>query len=197
MTLADDRPTIAERFATAINATNLRLETERRGAVDLFIASGWARSDVGRMLTALRAEFDSVKAQIAGVGNNARTDHALILMRLTTLAEAKAVLGRLAVKQATIVRFMAPDDEALRIAGRCLDVFLNPKCYACGGRGFTGGGRLENSGPRIRCKHCRETGNRQVQIGRNDEQHRFAGHLLWLMESAVTHHEFELLDRLR
>lgn len=132
------------------------------------------------------------------IANYAASEAAFVLVDLgDNLAHVKAHLGELAVIEATKTRFMEPDKQAAYIAGRCLAAWLDPNCLKCDGRGFTGGGRHEMSGPPIKCRACRETGKRIGAIPHNDEQARFASHILALMEHTVSETEAGMSRALR
>lgn len=58
--LADtDRPGIDEQYISATNATDLRVEADRRGAADFLIAAGWSKKELAGALDHLKAEWDS------------------------------------------------------------------------------------------------------------------------------------------
>jgi hypothetical protein len=115
----------------------------------------------------------------------ALTSHVLILSQLQSLREAKALFGQYAVVAATKRRFMQPDRVVLALAGRVLDVFLNPRCRHCEGRGFTGGGRHEHTGPEIFCRPCRGSGQRRDLVGETQDERNFAGHLQMLVDALM------------
>jgi hypothetical protein len=196
MTAIDDRPTIGERYSSATESSNLKVSTERRGDVDVIIAAGWCSETLGASLARLRTEFDSVRAGLRGVGGGSATDKVLALLELKTLRSTKEALGDLALTQATRVRFARADAEVLKVAGRVLDAFLDPNCPRCDGRGFSGGGRHEQSGPQVLCRPCGGTGKRRGQMGRDDEERRFAGGLLSDIEQKAALFEQQMGRRL-
>lgn len=106
----------------------------------------------------------------------ALTAHVLILAHLTSLHEAKRLFGGHAILEATRQRFMRPNHEVMILAGQVLDVFLNPTCRHCEGRGFNGAHRRDE--PQIWCRPCRGSGNRRDLIGKDAGQRAFATHLL-------------------
>lgn len=211
MTSTSDGPyTIAERYSSATESSNLRIG-ERRGDVDYIIAAGLIPNGLGAAMYRLQVEYDCVRADHAAAENRMRslermaagergeddekgttaeeraaeimqtaeqeatTAHLLILSQLTSLREAKALLGDFAIVQATKRRFMRPDREALIIAGQVLDAWLNPNCKHCQGRGFNGSTlRGEKPTP---CRPCKGSGHRRDLIGKDDAQRQFAGHL--------------------
>ena len=50
---------------------------------------------------------------------------------------------------------------------------------------FNGGGRHEHSGPQVICRPCKGSGHRRDEIGRDDVERSFAGHLLMEMDAAM------------
>lgn len=194
----DERPGVAERYSTAIEASNLRAEADKGGAVDLLIAAGWSGDSMGAGLYRLRAEYDSVARNVRGTGGNSKIDHVLVLLGLTSLGSVKQSLGELALQQANLARFDLTEGVVRILAGKCLDVFLDPTCHPCGGRGFNGGGRHEMAGPQVWCKHCHKTGRRRDDdLGRTPAENRFVHHLLYLMERCTSNAEQGMRARLQ
>lgn len=70
MTLPEDRPTLPERYATAIESHHLEV-VEERCDVDVLIAAGWVRSSLGTDLYRLRAEYDSARGEYHQAQDNA------------------------------------------------------------------------------------------------------------------------------
>ena len=200
MSTIDDRPTIGERYSSAMGSSHLKM-TERRGDLDIIIAAGLIPDGLASALFRLAHEYDGVRAEHRAAESRLRikefeaqgqkpteaeatikqaeaealTAHALILARLRSLERTKNLFGEFAIQEATRQRFMRPDREALILAGQVLDVWLNPNCKRCDGRGTMGGShRGEIS---TVCKACKGTGHRRDQIGRDEPQRKFAGHL--------------------
>lgn len=210
MSTIEDRPTIGERYSSAIESSNLRLG-ERRGDVDYLIAAAMIRNPLAASLYRLQAEYDGVRAEHQAAaqrvrdlekmargesGEDDRTgksaeerseeilqwaqeeavrSHAAIIARLTGLETTKRLFGHFCEAQATRLqaskRITDVPPHAVRvIAGRLLDVFLSPLCPTCHGRGSSGGGRHEQSGPPIPCAACRRTGLRRYGIGNTADQ---------------------------
>ena len=190
-----DRPTVAERYATATEAHSLKVDVKRCGAADVLIAAGMAGDGLGVSLVRLRAEFDTARSAVRGTGNNSLTEHMLALMQMRTLREVKEMVGDLSVKQAIVTGFRSA--HLMTVTGRVLDVFLDPLCHHCEGRGFTGGGRHEQTGPPVLCRPCGGSGHRTGAIGRNDAERGFARHMLDLLERSATRAEGEMARRLR
>lgn len=175
--ITEDKPTIAERYSRAIESSDLRVR-ETRGDVDVLIAAGWAEG-LGTLLYRLMVEFDSVRADVRRGPLN-QTERLLILSQLTTLRDAREALGRFAIQQATRRRFMQPDAVVLKLVGKVLDVFLDPLCHHCEGRGFTGGSHRGEK--RVLCQPCGGSGHRRHRIGRTDQEHAFTASLLTDMD---------------
>lgn len=78
----NDRPDIAERYATACNASNLRVEAERGSSADVIIAAGWLPSKaVGAVLLRLHTKYtrdglEFVHAQALEQADNERITNA-------------------------------------------------------------------------------------------------------------------------
>lgn len=192
MTHDETRPTIGERYSTACVSSDLRLR-EVRSDVDYLIAAGLASSEFGATLFRLRSEFDTVKAQVRGQGATGLIDRVLILSALGSLHTARQQLGSYAITIATRRKFMEPD-KVLKLAGRALDLFLDPTCDKCEGRGKNGG----YGSPEILCKHCGGTGKRQIKNAANYEAGRdFIAHLLSCLELLSTRTDGEIGKLLR
>lgn len=60
MTTETNTPTIEERYSSATNASNLKVErdAERRNVADILIAAGWSRGRFGAALMRLQSEWD-------------------------------------------------------------------------------------------------------------------------------------------
>lgn len=55
----EERAGVDEQYQTASNTSNLKVESDRRGAGDVIIAAGWSPSRVGMALLRLHSEWDS------------------------------------------------------------------------------------------------------------------------------------------
>jgi hypothetical protein len=108
------------------------------------------------------------------------TGRLLILLRLKTLSSARQQLGAFAMQLANRRRHMVDNKTVSVIAGRVLDVFLDPNCHHCEGRGYNGGSHRGE--PRVICRHCHGSGQRRGWIGRNLVEQNFAAALLAQLE---------------
>ncbi len=108
--------------------------------------------------------------------NDALISHCLILSALPSLRTAKEQFRTFAGREAGRRNFKRPEAEITALAGQVLDVFLNPNCRHCSGRGFNGGRRRDD--PQILCRPCKGAGHRRDDIGKDAEQRSFAGRLL-------------------
>jgi hypothetical protein len=172
----EERPTITERYSSAVESSNLRPTADRRGDADYLIAAGWLDDSLGVLMLRLRVEFDAVRHDLRLRKGAAPIDRFLILQKLKTLDGAKAALARFSVQQATKRKFMQPDDVVLKLAGRVLDVHLDPLCHHCDGRGSNGGAHRGEK--KEICRPCKGTGHRKDSVGRDADERRFAAFLL-------------------
>jgi hypothetical protein len=180
--MIDEVKTVAERYASAIESSNLRTALDRRCATDVLMAASWANSPLGANLSRLRAEFDSAKAEIRGQGATNQIDMLLALSKMPSLPSVKAELGRYAVRQATLRKFMEPDSVVLTLVGQALQLFLDPTCPKCNGVGHTGGYGL----PEVICKHC-DNGRQTIRLkGRTQEQQEFLKFIMAQMEASAS-----------
>lgn len=180
MTNDDQRPTIDERYTSAIHAKRLKLETEKRGAVDLLIAAGWSPRAIGASLLRLHSEWDgsqhprkitqgAVKAlalTMAGFDREQKAQKiatdwyvrevALTIQQLKTLPLVRALL------LAKAKQLMIEDAEST-VAG-VLIWWLDHTCHYCNGLGFEkvkGAPALSA----IRCRHCHGSGEIPTPYG--------------------------------
>jgi hypothetical protein len=176
-----DAPTIEERYARATVSSDLKVR-ETHCDTDILMAAAWVHNPIGMNLLRLRSEFDRVKAEVGPQGN-AETQMLLVLLQLRgSLSTARNTLGTWGVARAQSRGYGWESGVTAKLVGRVLDVWLRPLCGPCDGRGYTGGGRHEHSGPRIRCAACGETGKRRQRVGKSDEERQFVDDMLHAME---------------
>lgn len=85
------------------------------------------------------------------------TARMLVLMRMGSLEPAAAAAQRFAL-QRVARRNLHVDPVAIeRVVKAALDVWLDQRCHACAGRGFSGG----YGSPIISCRACRASGKRR------------------------------------
>lgn len=172
-----------------------------RHALMLQRAAAEANAKRGTDEQAQRAEVARIEAEqaIRHAKAQALTDRALIMVHLKTLAQANVSLHNYAQVFAKRKHFMAqgPNYRALqdrrrhevqRIAGRVLDVWIDPSCPHCEGRGFNGGYRE----PVVICEACggstnRIGGPRGERLHGTDKGHEFGRDLLDEIDRKVAH----------
>lgn len=114
---------ITERYETANNAKNLKVEAENNGAADVLIAAGWSPVRFGMLLMRLHSEYDG-KAKRHGMG---ATDALLLVGGLKSLNQA--------VEQLTVQAAKWQIAEANHVAKVMIWHWLNQTCKSCQGRG--------------------------------------------------------------
>lgn len=155
-------------------AAYLRGEATREAARD--------KPDEWRVLDLTRNAKQVQEAAVASL----RTEFLLALTIMRTLREAKYAVGGFAIDLAHRRRFNLDDEQVLRVAGRALEVLLDPLCHFCQGRGYNGGGRHEQTGPQSFCRPCRNSGHRRDAIGKDDSERLFASQLLMQMDAELS-----------
>lgn len=97
-----------------------------------------------------------------------------IVAQLKTLVETKREVGELAVRMA---KKRGIDIEvALKLAGRVLDVYLDPLCHHCDGTGEIGSGYRGES--RVECRVCKGSTHRRDILGNQLAETMMAADLL-------------------
>lgn len=181
---------IRERYSRAATSSDLRVHNHRAGDVDVMIASGLAPDGIASALYRLQIEFDSVRMAIRGAEALSQIERFLILDKLKTLPEARRRLGVFAMEQAGKYRFWHSPDVVMAVAGKVLDVYLDPTCHHCEGRGFNG---ATHRGEReIPCRPCRASGNRRDQAGEDQEGRKFAAAMLAELETCAAEFDRQL-----
>lgn len=102
------------------------------------------------------------------------------MLSLKSLRAAKEALHRWAEIEATCARYMVTDAEIAKLIGPMLEVFLDPNCHKCGGRGVIGDhGTVQTICPACHGSKVRfgRKGGRGIAIGQTPEQHRFADYV--------------------
>lgn len=146
-----------------------------------------------------QAAIAAAKAAHDHLGEQARrevtTGRAMVLIHLKTLASTKQQLGAFALGLAKTYPFAFADRDLMALTGRVLDVFLDPTCPHCQGRGFNGGGHRGEK--QVICRACRGCGHRRDDVGRNADERHLAGRLLAEMSRKMTEAEKSIRLQLR
>jgi hypothetical protein len=202
-------------------------ENARAYAADAVTREGNRRKRVGEaqmnpdeLRECLGKAAETMRDQMA---HDAKMAHAFVLMRLQSLASTKQAFGEWALKMAISRRFMDagpmpmvdPDASPLfaewrdakraqfsivmKLAGRILDLVLDPNCYRCEGRGFNGG---YSQNPQKLCNDTRKggcggSGRRSTQIGKSKEEDDFAGYLMMEIDIMLGHTTRQMNQKLR
>lgn len=181
---------------------------------------GEAPMEADELRACVARAAEAMRDQIA---HDARMAHAFVLMRLKSLATTRQEFGEWAMQMAIRRRFMdcgpmpmidpersglvgawrkgkrAQQTVVLALAGRVLDLVLDPNCYRCEGRGFNGG--YDRNPQRIcndmRKGGCGGSGKRSTKIGKTKEEDDFAGYLLTEVEIMLARVTREMRERLR
>lgn len=166
-----------ERYARAIRTSHLECD-DAPGDIDAIIAAGMAET-LGTMLARLRAEWDTVGRKEREQAANDLTARVLILMNLRSLGPVKQALYGFVQQQARIKSTEMSNEDAAKLTGRVLDVWLDRICESCEGRGFTGGYGI----PKTLCPKCHGSGDRrQGRLSANQAEHTFGIWLLGVMD---------------
>jgi len=159
--LNDDRKTVDEAYASAGHSSNLKMDADRRGAVDVLAAAGLSPHLVGGKLLQLRTEWDgaahsrpAIWADFLGHASHRPGDSkqppqtageirakAAELARLHNIQQTKLLMGNLksyttarALLAAQLNHWGAQDAE--KFAGAVLSWWLNPVCRECNGNKY-------------------------------------------------------------
>lgn len=186
------------------------------------------KNQMKSMGEAKQEKDDEIRADMESQSDkDATLAHAHILLKIPSLARTREAFGNWTLIQAGKQRFMdcgmMPTEGAANVgiaitgkfrawrksvadrqtvvsilAGRVLDVFLEPTCLRCSGRGFSGGynGKMQTI-----CNNrggCGGSGKRPIDnIGNTKEQHAFSYYLYGQAERLLTNVEIQLAERLR
>jgi hypothetical protein len=146
-----ERAGIEERYETACNASSLKVESERGGAVDVLIASAWSGAGLGAALRRLHSQWVKVaprrfteehviqraaelpKRRDKPDLKRARTD--LLLAYRAAIREAAGKLrGREAIVEG-LTEWAVLKGEDPDVVERALTYWLAPLCPVCDGHG--------------------------------------------------------------
>jgi hypothetical protein len=200
--------------ARAEATTAVNREANRRARV------GETQMNPDELRACVSKAAEAMRDQVA---HDAKMAHAFVLMRLQSLASTKQAFGEWAMSMAIRRRFMDvgplpvvdPDKSSLvaawrkgkqaqqavvqTLAGRILDLVLDPNCYRCEGRGFNGG---YSQNPQRLCNDTRKggcggSGRRSTLIGRSKEEDDFAGYLMMEIDIMLGRTTREMNQKLR
>ena len=140
-----DTPTIEERYISATQASNLKVEADKGGAADIIIAAGWSPSRVGQALMRLASEWDGAAKRPK------MSDTDLILLRgrlkslTSVLVQVTYAMGKMGIQHA--------EDKA----GPIVAYWLHEACHRCNGLKFEPIANTPSLST-IRCRSCHGTG---------------------------------------
>ena len=149
----NDRPDVAERYATACTSSNLRVEAERGSSADVLIASGWSKSRVGGALMRLYTEYGSFRMPPNAIG---KMDAMLAMGKLVSLRQVLEIVTQYAADE----RIEQPKAVAMAVVAH----FLDDVCKSCNKLGkerIPGTPMLSNRS----CKACKGTGSPMLPYG--------------------------------
>lgn len=237
----NEKPTIGERYSTALGAGATRVAA-RASSGDIVLAAALQHNRVGAALLRLQAEYDVVRQDLERAGlirprtiergrellreaetlerdaakaakkfqdvervayerkalalraeaatlTKERTTaevlsaRTFILLNLKTLTEAKQLVGALALRMSAKRKRPFEPDIVLVLAGKVIDVFLDPNCHQCDGTGKTGSvylGEVEKQ-----CRPCCGSGHRRDIIGQGQAQKMFSAVLFGELQRQV------------
>jgi hypothetical protein len=123
------------------------------------------------------------------------TGRAMVLLQLTSLHSAKQLVGELAVRIASTYTITFDHKVLMHLAGRVLDVFLDPKCPQCTGRMFSGGSHRGEM--KVICRGCKGSGHRRDDLGHTEMERHLASRILVELSRKVGYAEKCLRAALR
>lgn len=172
---------MAERYSRALESSHLEVDVEHPGDVDVLIASGWVKPSLGSDLLRTRSEYDSVNKRELACAADSLVSRVVVLSSLSSLDTTKRHVAGFAIQMATITKFDREPEEVLRIAAKALDVWLDPICHQCTGRGHSGA----YGAPLVLCKPCGGSGSRRYRLASSEADHQFGKLLLTRFDEKV------------
>lgn len=106
------------------------------------------------------------------------TAKALALVHMTSLRDTVERVGAFAWFLARQVKYDGAPHNVSGIVGRAIDLWLDPLCHHCCGRGFNGGFGV----PLILCNECGGTKVRRPRLFKSEAGHQFGLALLTEMD---------------
>ena len=143
MAQQNTRREVEEVYASAVSSSDLKVQADTKGDVDVLIAAGWNPSRVGMALLRLQSEYDSAARQrplraadfasaeqgAKALADAANEQHARLLF--AKLKSLPAVQRQLAVQ---LARWKV--ESPMEKAGAMARWWLQRRCSACNGTGF-------------------------------------------------------------
>lgn len=127
---------IEEKYARSIQSSHLEV-TEFVGDVDSLIAAGWIQESLATQLYRLRVEFDRCDKKALAASAGSLTDRVLVLSRMTSLIGLRTALFSFTAGVA--LRHGIKNVDVMSAMASAMDVWLDPNCPRCDGRGSNGG----------------------------------------------------------
>ena len=196
-----DSPDVAERYATAINTSNLRVEADRGSSADVLIAAAWSPQRFGAELLRLHSEWDGC-AKPKKVAQEAITVFARTMQGKTEMEkrqkaqniadswhahELSLLFSRLKtmprVREQAILKLLdwnVPD--AAHIGPSVLLYWLNPICRSCNGLKFL----KTKDAPSLSAKVCKPCGGSGFARLNGESAQRFETYLNTCLARART-----------
>lgn len=160
---------IAEKYSRAIGSSHLEWRIDP-GAIDMLTAAGLLGDDLGFGMLRLRAEYDRISSMpgARNMRDKLRSAKA-VRTRMLRLADARAA-----------GRFTQADLE--QVVAQILDVWVDPNCQVCSGRGAIGG----YGAPQHICTTCGGSKRREVLFAENCQRFvdRFAREVEMILDEA-------------
>jgi hypothetical protein len=194
---------VDERYQAASNASDLTVDADQRGPIDVVIAAGWSESRVGMALLRLHSAWNAARPRpytdqhVAdhaatlplkkGKPDLRRAREDLLTAYITAVRiTAERLRGREAV-EAQLLAWAALKGIDAAIVGPTLTHWLAPQCPACLGRGK----RRHADAPVLagECDSCHGSGKRARPLG--------SGQMYGYIEDALNKGRQSLRKRLR
>lgn len=188
--MTNEAPTLRERYLCG--ARSLQVDDTHHGA-DHILAVAMVDDSLGALMWRAMREFDAAR------GDLNRTlqpiDRALILAGMRSLKPAREAVGRWADIQATKRSVIIRPEIVAKIVGRVLDVWLDPICHHCDGKGFTGGTHRGEKADA--CHACGGSGVRTSNLGKGAVEQAFGAWLLAELDYQLAKFERMAREKMR
>lgn len=167
-----DKPAIDEQYATAIHASNLRVEGERRSQADVLMAYAWSPVRVGGALLRLHSEWDAAAHPRKGTPGYMH-EMGLLLGKLKVLPDVRYQL-EIKVQSWAI-------EDARTLTSLVLIWWLDRACPACHGVRWKAIANTPSLSGKF-CPRCHGTG--QANFPAQSEAARLVNYMETCMASA-------------